>query len=54
MQTWKTEGTDADAVIISRQNSFGVYQAGTDEYWNPQFSDERITADGTAIGIKSL
>ena len=52
MQTWKTEGTDADAVIISRQNSFGVYQAGTDEYWNPQFSDERITADGTAIGIK--
>lgn len=52
MQTWKTEGTDADAVIISRKNSFGVYQAGTDEYWNPQFSDERITADGTAIGIK--
>lgn len=52
MQTWKMEGTDADAVIISRQNSFGVYQAGTDEYWNPQFSDERITADGTAIGIK--
>ena len=52
MQTWKTEGTDADAVIISRRNSFGVYQAGTDEYWNPQFSDERITADGTAIGIK--
>lgn len=52
MQTWKTEGTDADAVIISCQNSFGVYQAGTDEYWNPQFSDERITADGTAIGIK--
>lgn len=52
MQTWKTEGTDADAVIISRQNSFGVYQTGTDEYWNPQFSDERITADGTAIGIK--
>ena len=29
-----------------------MYQAGTDEYWNPQFSDERITADGTAIGIK--
>ena len=52
MQTWKTEGTDADVVIISRKNSFGVYQAGTDEYWNPQFSDERITADGTAIGIK--
>lgn len=52
MQTWKTEGTDADAVIISHMNSFGVYQAGTDEYWNPRFSDERITADGTAIGIK--
>ena len=52
MQTWKTEGTDADVVIISCKNSFGVYQAGTDEYWNPQFSDERITADGTAIGIK--
>ena len=52
MQKWKAEGVNRSAAVVSRKNSFGVYRAGTDEYWNPQFSDERIKADGTAVGMK--
>lgn len=52
MRKWKSEGISGSASVVSRKSSFGVYRAETDEYWNPQFSDEKIKADGTAVGIK--
>lgn len=53
LETAKQNG-HASGMFTTRRCSLGAYLAYTDEYLNPTFTDERIQADGTAMGVKQF